>query len=73
MVEELPIIMTDGTPPSRPVERLVQEVGGDAGVVVTDVADDEGEAGLVLQHLVTSQGGIYVDPLHCFNFVFAFT
>ena len=73
VVEELPVVLTDRTPPGRPVESLVEEVGDDAGVAVDDVADHKGEAGLVLQHLVPSQGGIYVDPLHCFNFVFAFT
>ena len=63
MVEQLPIVQADWAQAGRPVERLVQEVGCDGGVVVDNVADDEGEVGLVFQFPEPGQGGVGVQPL----------
>ena len=59
-MEELSVVLADRAPFGRPVESLVEEVSSDAGVIVDDVADDEGEVGLVLQQLVPGQGGVRV-------------
>ena len=47
VVEEGPVLLADGDHLARPVEGIVEEVGCDAGIVVHNVAHNEGEAGLV--------------------------